>query len=139
MLKFISMVWYMTLWIFHHYLSLGLPDSQAVALAQTVAFTAIIILEKVNVFNYRSLTAPLFTIGLFSNKWLIGAWAGTISLQIAAVYTPFLQEMLHTVPLGWKEWLLIFGIALPLFFIVEGYKIVKWLWFKNSHSQSERG
>jgi Ca2+-transporting ATPase len=124
----------MTLWIFHHYLSLGIPEAQSVLLAQTVAFTAIIILEKVNVFNYRSLHAPLFTIGFFSNKWLIIAWVATISLQVAAVYTPFLQELLHTVPLRWEDWLLIFGITLPLLFIVEGYKVINWLWFKKNYA-----
>jgi|GEM_PF-50652 len=128
----------MTLWIFHHYLSLGIPEAQSVALAQTVAFTAIIILEKVNVFNYRSLHAPLFTIGVFSNKWLIAAWIATISLQVAAVYTPFLQGLLHTVPLKWEDWLLIFGIALPLLFIVEGYKMIHWLWFRKNHAPFDR-
>ncbi|WP_292657967.1 cation-translocating P-type ATPase, partial [Nitratifractor sp.] len=55
-----------TLWLFHHYLASGLPQAQAVALAQTVAFTGIIILEKMNVFNYRSLRAPMPVIGFFS-------------------------------------------------------------------------
>lgn len=121
-----------TLWIFYHYLSSGVPQNQAVALAQTIAFTTIIILEKINVFNYRSLHAPLHTLGFLSNKWLIAAWLTTISLQITAIYTPFLQEILHTVPLGWKDWLLIFEIALPVFIFVEGYKIVKWLGCKKT-------
>ncbi|WP_289413627.1 HAD-IC family P-type ATPase [Sulfurovum zhangzhouensis] len=128
----------MTLWIFHHYLSQGIPEAQSVALAQTVAFTAIIVLEKVNVFNYRSLKAPLYTIGFFSNKWLLAAWVLTILMQVAAVYTPFLQELLHTVPLKWEDWLLIIVITLPLLFVVEGFKIIKWFWFNRNRAQSER-
>jgi len=116
-----------TLWIFHHYLASGLPEGQAVALAQTTAFTAIIILEKMNVFNYRSLHAPMYTLGFFSNGWLIAAWLMTVSLQLAAVYVPFLQEALHTVPLGWEDWLLIFEVAVPIFLAVELYKTVEWL------------
>jgi Ca2+-transporting ATPase len=115
-----------TLWIFHHYLASGLPETQAVALAQTAAFTSIIILEKMNVFNYRSLHAPIYTFGFFSNRWLIFAWIITVSLQLAAVYVPFLQDALHTVPLGWKDWLLIFEIALPIFIVTEIYKMVEW-------------
>ncbi len=116
-----------TLWIFHHYLASGLPETQAVALAQTAAFTAIIILEKMNVFNYRSLHAPMYTLGFFSNRWLIAAWTATVSLQVAAVYVPFLQKALHTVPLGWEDWLLIFEVSLPIFIVTEIYKMTEWM------------
>ena len=116
-----------TLWIFHHYLASGLPQTQAIALAQTAAFTAIIILEKMNVFNYRSLHAPMYVMGFFSNMWLIAAWLVTISLQVAAVYVPFLQETLHTVPLALKDWILIFEVSLPIFILTEIYKITDWL------------
>ena len=120
-----------TLWLFHHYLGSGMPKPQAVALAQTVAFTGIIILEKMNVFNYRSLHAPMPVIGFFSNPWVIGAWTVTVGLQVAAIYVPFLQDMLHTVPLGWKDWLLIFEVALPIFVAVELYKWIEWWGFKK--------
>ena len=120
-----------TLWIFHHYLASGLPETQAVALAQTAAFTAIIILEKMNVFNYRSLHAPIYILGFFSNGWLIAAWIATISLQVAAVYVPFLQDALHTVALGWKDWLLIFEISVPIFIVVEIYKSIEWVLMKK--------
>ncbi|UFS62843.1 HAD-IC family P-type ATPase [Sulfurimonas sp. HSL-3221] len=120
-----------TLWIFHYYLASGMAEPQAVMLAQTVAFTAIIVLEKMNVFNYRSLHAPMPIIGFFTNPWLLGAWVTTVSLQAAAVYVPFLQEALHTVALGWQDWLLIFEIALPLFVIVELYKWLEWWGRRN--------
>lgn len=115
-----------TLWIFHHYLSLGLPSFEAVAFAQTAAFTSIIILEKMNVFNYRSLHAPLPVIGFFSNPFLLMAWASTVGLQIAAVYVPFLQHLLHTVPLRLEDWMLIFEVAVPIFIAVESYKWFEW-------------
>lgn len=124
-----------TLWIFHHYLVSGLPQTQAVALAQTAAFTAIIILEKMNVFNYRSLHAPIYTLGFFSNGWLIAAWTATVSLQAAAVYVPFLQDALHTVPLGWKDWLLIFEISVPIFIVTESYKMIEWLIAQRKKTQ----
>jgi Ca2+-transporting ATPase len=110
-----------TLWLYHYYLNSGMEN--ALVLAQTVAFTGIIILEKVNVFNFRSLSGPItLTTGWFSNKWLLLAVFLTIGLQVCAVYLPFLQEILHTTALGWKEWGLIFAVALPLFLISEAYK-----------------
>jgi len=114
------------LWLFHHYLTMGLPEGEAVALAQTVAFTGIIVLEKMNVFNYRSLHAPMPVIGFFSNPWVVGAWLLTVGAQAAAVYVPFLQDALHTVPLGWEDWLLIFEVAVPIFVVVELYKAFEW-------------
>ena len=129
-----------TLWLFHHYLSSGLPQTQAVMLAQTVAFTGIIILEKMNVFNFRSLRAPMPVIGFFSNPWLIGAWILTIAAQVAAVYVPFLQEALHTVPLRLEDWILIFEIALPVFVVVELFKWFEW-WIlkKGQRREQEKG
>ncbi len=113
-----------TLWLFHHYLAAG--GEQSLAVAQTVAFTSIIILEKMNVFNFRSLRAPISIIGFFSNPWVIGAWLATVGLQIAAVYIPFLQSALHTVALSWSDWGIILLIALPVFFITEIYKWIRW-------------
>jgi Ca2+-transporting ATPase len=113
-----------TLWLFHHYL----PDENGLALikAQTMAFTGLIIFEKINVFNFRSLRAPISDIGFFSNKWLIIAWLATVGLQVCAVYLPFLQRSLHTTALNLNDWLLIFAIGLPVFVSLELFKIIKW-------------
>ncbi len=116
-----------TLWLFHYYLADG--HMQALAVAQTVAFTGIILLEKMNVFNFRSLQAPMPVIGVFTNPWVIGAWAVTVGLQVCAVYVPFLQQALHTVPLGWRDWGMIFVLALPVFVVTELYKWL--LWFRQ--------
>jgi Ca2+-transporting ATPase len=113
-----------TLWLFHHYLANG--QENAVALAQTVAFTGLILLEKMNVFNYRSLREPLTVVGFFSNPWVLLAWAVTVGLQVCAVYVPFLQQALHTVPLGWADWGLMLAVAAPVFLITETYKWWRW-------------
>jgi len=114
-----------TLWLFHHYYEVGI-SGRDLALAHTVAFTGIIILEKMNVFNYRALRAPLSEVGFFSNPWVLMAWSVTVGLQVLAVYTPFLQRALHTVPLGWEDWSLIIVAALPVFLVTEGYKRARW-------------
>ena len=101
------------------YLCLRDGSAENVMYAQTVAFTGIIVLEKVNVFNFRSLADPLSSVGYFSNKWLLLAVAITLGAQICAVYVPFLQTALHTVPLSWQDWALMFAVAAPLFLIVE--------------------
>jgi len=65
-------------------------------------------------------------IGFFSNPFLLMAWALTVGLQIAAVYVPFLQHLLHTVPLRLEDWMLIFEVAVPIFIAVELYKWFEW-------------
>jgi Ca2+-transporting ATPase len=113
-----------TLFLFHHYYNKGGVES--LLMAQTVAFTGLVIMEKVNVFNFRSMRAPIHTLGLFSNPWLLVAVAGTIALQIIAIYVPVLQVALKTVPLGWEEWRLIGLVAAPVFLVSEGLKIIRW-------------
>jgi Ca2+-transporting ATPase len=104
-------------------------DGGSNAKAQTIAFTAIVIIEKVNVFNFRSLRRPIAQIGFFSNPVLLVAWAGTVGLQVAAVYLPPLQTVLHTVPLSPTDWLAIGAVAAPILLIGEA---AKWLRTRNA-------
>ena len=113
------------------YFYLDETSADGVLRAQTIAFTGIIVLEKVNVFNFRSLSAPLVSVGWFSNRWLLVAVAGTLTLHACAVYVPFLQQALHTVPLAWQDWLVMLAVALPLFAIMEAGK-----WLASRKAQS---
>lgn len=112
-----------TLWLFHYYLSKD-PEN-GIVLAQTVAFTGIIILEKINVLNFRSLHEPISTIGFFTNKWLLLAITFTVGLQACAIYIPFLQDALHTTALGWSDWGIIMLVSLPIFIMTEAYKWIR--------------
>lgn len=85
-----------------------------------------VVLEQVNLFNHRSLRAPLATVGWFSNPWLLVALAGTVVLQFAAIYAPALQRVLHTAPLGPRDWAVLLAAALPLFLVPEAFKWARW-------------
>ena len=112
-----------TLFFFHYFLEISIEK------ARTMAFTGIVILEMVNIWNFRSLRMPLAKIGLFSNPWFIGAWLLSIGLQIAVVYVPFMQKMFHTTALSLNDWLFMIIISLPIFVIPE---IIKLLLFQRS-------
>ncbi|MDJ0631318.1 MAG: cation-transporting P-type ATPase [Rhodobacter sp.] len=88
-------------------------------LARTAAFTAMVVFEKASVFAFRSLTLPCWRIGWFSNPLLLAALVLTLLAQVAAVYMPPLQVLLHTVPLGGEAWLMIAALALPLILVPE--------------------
>lgn len=114
-----SYIGFATLLLYHLYLA----DSYA--LANTVAFTGMVVMANIRVLNFRSFSKPLHKIGWFSNPWLLAAVASMISLQILAVYAPPMQHLLNTVPLGLNEWGLIAAIALPMLLVSETYKVLK--------------
>ena len=60
------------------------------------------------------------------------AWSGTILVQISAVYVPFLQTALKTVAMSWSDWGLLIMVALPVFLVLEAYKIVRWFILSRS-------
>jgi Ca2+-transporting ATPase len=67
----------------------------------------------------RSERDSLFTIGLASNRPLLGAVALTIALQLATIYVPWLQPVFRTQPLSAGELALCFGLAAIVFVAVE--------------------
>ena len=92
--------------------------------ARTLAFTGLVVFETINVLNFRSLHAPLPAVGLLSNPWLLLALAITILVQIAAIYTPFLQSLLGTAPLSLEDWILLVLVGVPILLAGEAYKIL---------------
>lgn len=93
-------------------------------LAQTVAFTGLIVVEKANVLNFRSLTDSLFRQKATSNYWVYVAMVSMVLLQVAAVYVPVLQKALHTTALSMQDWGIVLLFALPVLIAGEA---LKWL------------
>ena len=77
------------------------------ALAQTMAFTTLVVLELVRVQMVRS----QYHIGFFSNRWIIGALGSSLLVQLMVIYLPSLQKIFGTVGLGLKEWGVIVVVA----------------------------
>ncbi|HTK03955.1 MAG TPA: HAD-IC family P-type ATPase [Candidatus Eisenbacteria bacterium] len=90
--------------------------------ARSVAFTALAVSQLWNVFSMRSATASVFKLGLFSNLFVFWAVTISLSLQLAVLYVPTLQQLFGTVPLELDEWLRIVVITSSVFFAVEIYK-----------------
>ena len=72
--------------------------------AQTMAFTALMMFQMFNVINQRSEEQSIFKLGLFTNKWLIGAIILSVGLQVAVVHIPFMNNLFGTVPLKIVDW-----------------------------------
>ncbi len=85
-----------------------LPD---LGKARTMAFVTLIFFELFNAFNSRSLEHSVFRIGVFSNKKLVAASAGSLTAMLFAIYTPFMQEIFKTVPLSLTDLFFAFALA----------------------------
>lgn len=89
------------------------------ATAWTVSLTTLAVFQWCNAWNCRSTTESVFRGGLFTNRYLLGATAVVALLQMLAIYTPLLQHLLHTAPLGAREWLLILPTAFSIVILEE--------------------
>jgi Ca2+-transporting ATPase len=91
--------------------------------AHTMAFTTIVFFSLFQVFNARSDATSAF-IGMFANRWLWLAILVSLLLQIAVVYTPFLQQAFSTVGLTVRDWLICAGVASSVLWLRELSKFV---------------
>ena len=104
-------------------LGLHLFTAQA-ATAQTIAFTTLALSELLRAYTARSERYPLWAIGPFSNKYMQWAVALSLTLLLAIIYLPFLNPLFETVPLGWREWALMFPFILLPALAAEGCKLL---------------
>ena len=91
--------------------------------AQTMAFTTLLFFSLFSVFNARSDVQSAF-VGLFSNMWLWAAVLLSLVLQIAVVYTPFLQQAFSTVSLSASDWLRCAAVASSVLWLRELSKVI---------------
>lgn len=75
--------------------------------ASTIAFTTLAAFQWFQAFNARATYNSIFSVGLFTNWWLILGVGIAILLQLAAVYSGLGQHYFNTVPLSLNDWLLI--------------------------------
>ncbi len=92
---------------------------------QTMVFTVLCLTQLGHVLAIRSEKQSLFTIGLFSNKYLLGAVVLTFLLQMATIYVPFLNPIFKTAPLTSGELLFCIAWSALVFVAVEIEKAIK--------------
>jgi Ca2+-transporting ATPase len=101
---------------------------------QTMVFTVLCLSQMGHVLAIRSDRESLFTLGLFSNKPLLGAFLLTFLLQMATIYVPSLNPVLKTAPLTPGELLITLSLSTVVFFAVE---MEKW-WRRRGEMRSTK-
>jgi len=92
--------------------------------AQTVSLTVMAAFQWFNAWNCKSEVQSIFSRDFFRNRWLLVSTGLVILLQVLAVYTPFLQNILRTVPLALKDWLVITLVASLIIWPEEIRKLI---------------
>ena len=93
------------------------------AYAQTMAFTTLMLFQIYNVVNARSDEQSAF-VRLFVNGWLWAALAGSVALQFAVVYVPFLQRAFGSVALDAADWIFCAAVASSVLWLREIAKLL---------------
>ena len=101
---------------------------------QTMVFTVLCLTQLGHVMAIRSEKESLFTIGLFSNKPLLGAVLISFTFQMATIYVPFLNPVFKTQSLSPAELAITLGLSSIVFFAVETEKLWK---RKRAHRQKQ--
>jgi Ca2+-transporting ATPase len=96
--------------------------NENMASARAAAVNAIVFGEIFYMFNCRSLRYPLHRIGFWSNWRLLAGVVGMVALQLIFTYVGFMNTIFGTAPVGIKPWLMILGVSLAVFLIIEAEK-----------------
>jgi len=103
-------------WFLWHFLKLDL------AYVRTMIFGSLCLDTAFVIYCYRSLRKNIWQLHPFSNPWLVVSSLVVFLTFSLAVYFPPLQTLLHTVPLGWRSWLVLTGIGIFTMLLIEATK-----------------
>ena len=103
--------------------------------ARTVAVNVFVMVELFYLFNCRSLTKSMFSLGLFSNRWILLGVTAMVILQLAFTYLPTMNRLFHSAPIGWDAWWRILLTAVATYLIVGFEKWVR----RRFDGTSEKG
>ena len=102
-----------------------MAQGASLAEARTVAVNVFVLAQMFYLFNCRSLHRSFWRLGLFSNPWI---WLGLGSmavLQLAFTYSPLMNTLFQSAPIGLGQWLEIFLVALVCSLLVGVEKYLR--------------
>jgi magnesium-transporting ATPase (P-type) len=102
----------------------ALLHGQSIETARTVAVNMFVFGELFYLFNCRSLRYSMFRLGVFSNRWLLLGVVVMALLQIFFTYSPVMNQLFGTAPMGIAEWAWVLTGGLVIYSVVG---TEKWL------------
>ncbi|MCU0971851.1 MAG: HAD-IC family P-type ATPase, partial [Gammaproteobacteria bacterium] len=123
-------------WELQQYLDRGVPRDQALAEAQTIAVTTVILFQIFYLMNSRSLRDSVLRIGLTSNPAIFVGVTAVVLLQGAFIYFPPLQQVFGSASLEWDD---ILVAALVGSLISPAVALEKWLLRRAAQARAVQG
>ncbi|VVB70894.1 Potassium-transporting ATPase ATP-binding subunit [uncultured archaeon] len=96
---------------------------------RTAVFAVIVLSHLFTAFAFRSLDKSVLEISLKNNYYLLIGISISLGLMFLAIYSPFMNQTLHTMPLSFTDFITVLGLSTALFFTIE---ILKLLPIKNN-------
>ncbi len=93
--------------------------------ARTVAFTVMVVVQLVHVFNCRSDRLSLFQLGVGTNRVLVWAFLLSLVVQVAVLTVPAAAPVFKIASLPVEDWALIGIMALLPLVIMESIKLLR--------------
>jgi Ca2+-transporting ATPase len=93
--------------------------------ARTLAFAVLSLAQLFHAFNLRHMKRSIFGLGLFSNAFLLGAFAVGVVLQVSVVSVRPFASVFKVYGLGPRDWLLVFLLALVPILVNEIVKVIR--------------
>jgi Ca2+-transporting ATPase len=105
----------------------------SIAQTRTITVNVIVLIEAAYLLNCRSLVRTLWSVGVFSNLWVLFGIGAMMGLQLLMTYAPFMNRLFHTAPIGWDVWWRILLLALSTFAAID---FEKWLRLKLAKNKN---
>ncbi|WP_284141413.1 MULTISPECIES: calcium-translocating P-type ATPase, PMCA-type [unclassified Virgibacillus] len=93
--------------------------------AQTMAFITLSVSQLFHSLNLRNERKSIFQVGLFTNRWLIGAILLGLVIQITIVNIPLFQGLFDVRSLALLDWLFVIGLSIIPIVVNEIVKGIK--------------
>ena len=96
-------------------------------MATTMTLAGVVTTQVGAVMGCRTDRASIFRIGFFTNRLVLWGIAAELTLLGILIYTPFLQPIFNTAPIGLREWAYLFAWTPVIFLLDELRKaILRW-------------
>ncbi|MBT8117690.1 MAG: HAD-IC family P-type ATPase [Gammaproteobacteria bacterium] len=96
-----------------------------------------VLFENIHVFNSRSESLSTFRHNPLRNPLLLFGTLAAQLIHIAAMYTPWISDVLHIQPISPQHWLELLGFALSVLVVMELHKALRrWLTTRNGSASA---
>jgi Ca2+-transporting ATPase len=105
-----------------------LGNGYSVDQARNGTLLLMVLFENIHAFNSRSETCSLFRQNPLANPLLLFGVAGAQLVHIAAMYLPWIRDILAIQPISPQNWLLLLALATSLAAVMEMHKCIRRRW-----------